>query len=152
MDNKQTPPEVSMEDVLINARYEVAKKRGYRSWLEMYDWYCREDERPEVVGQLIEAAMDDVLDLVCAAKGREIENMTAAWDFADKARVEWAEMCIKKQAIIEAKEEAIKELVEGLRNNDETLSYLEDFTHGYEGHKITQQRVENQQLIQKHKV
>ena len=90
-----------------------------------------------------------IIDL--AGKCKEIENMTAAWDFADKARVEWAEMCIKKQAIIEAKEEAIKELVEGLRSNDETLSYLEDFTHGYEGHKITQQRGENQKLIQKHK-
>ena len=36
--------------------------KGYPNWTEMYDWICREGQRPDVVAQLIEAAMQEVSD------------------------------------------------------------------------------------------
>jgi hypothetical protein len=42
----------------------VAQEKGYPSWEEMFNWICRENERPEVVGQLIESAMVDYVAAV----------------------------------------------------------------------------------------
>ena len=52
---------------------------------------------------------------------------------------------------LKAKEEAIKELLSLIGDNDDVLRYLEDSAHGLEGKKITEQRAANQSLIAKHK-
>lgn len=40
----------------VTLKDRIAIEKGYPSWDDYFDWICRPGERPEVVGQLIEAA------------------------------------------------------------------------------------------------
>lgn len=39
----------------------VAQDKGYPSWEEMFNWICRDNQLPVVVGQLIESATRDYI-------------------------------------------------------------------------------------------
>jgi hypothetical protein len=43
----------------------IAIEKGYPSWDEMYNWISREGQRPEIVAQLIEAAVQDYVKAHC---------------------------------------------------------------------------------------
>lgn len=43
----------------------VAQDKGYDSWDGMFDFICREGERPEVSAQLIQGATKEYIKLVC---------------------------------------------------------------------------------------
>lgn len=55
-------------------------------------------------------------------------------------RKEWAELAIKKQAIIEAKDTEIQSLKSRISDADFKLAQMEDYLHGEEGAKITRIR------------
>ncbi len=48
-------------DILTVKTYKdrVAQLKGYSNWKEYYDWIAREGQKPEVVAQLIESAMEE---------------------------------------------------------------------------------------------
>lgn len=41
----------------------IAQRKGYANWTEYFDWVCREGQKPEVVGQLVEIATAEAYQL-----------------------------------------------------------------------------------------
>lgn len=48
--------DIRYNEMKVTLKDRIAIEKGYPSWDDMFDWICRPSERPEVVGQLIEAA------------------------------------------------------------------------------------------------
>lgn len=50
-----------MTSILDKVKDEVAEEMGYPNWNEFFNWVAREGEKPDVVAQQIESAMQDVI-------------------------------------------------------------------------------------------
>jgi len=55
----------------------LAIEKGYNSWNELYDWTCREGERPEVVGQLIESYVEQGFNIFKTGNRMKVLNLYA---------------------------------------------------------------------------
>jgi hypothetical protein len=57
-----------MMNAISKMKDKVAIEYGYLNWESFYNWIAREGEKPEVVAQQIESAMEDVIKLMYSVK------------------------------------------------------------------------------------
>lgn len=49
------------EKEIMSIKDQLAIEKGYASWDDLYDFTCREGQRPDVVGQLIESYVEQAI-------------------------------------------------------------------------------------------